>query len=76
MDQDDDGGEGDEVLPAPPLWSALQSASYMTAMHQFVHEKHRVQNILAAELAQAEKEMESGDAGESISIEVRLSAHS
>lgn len=61
----------DGVSPAA-LWPFLRSATYMASMHQFVHEKHRVQSILAKELVRAERELQSDPSIASARIEVRV----
>lgn len=39
----------------------LRYATYMTGVHHFVQEKHRVQSYLAEELARAERELDGAD---------------
>ena len=50
------GGTGHDSNTGEGLWSTMQTAVYMTGMHQFVREKLRVQNLLDFELAQAEQD--------------------
>lgn len=65
-----DCGDGNQEPALLPFWPALQTATYMTGVHNFVREKHRVQNLLARELAQAEKEPQDDD-GSNIELQVK-----
>lgn len=58
---------------APVMWPALQYATYITGMHYFVREKHRVQSILADEVARVEDELRAEDGDHNIQREVRRS---
>lgn len=55
--------EGAVMEPSTPHWSALQYAAYMTGMHYYVKEKHRVESYLAQELQRAEDEMRNTKGG-------------
>lgn len=43
------------------VWISLRYATFITGVHKFVHEKHRVQSYLSKELAKAEKEVDEED---------------
>lgn len=62
--------DGDDE-PGTGLWSSLQYATYMTGMHSMVREKHRVQSILAGELAKAYAEFEDATEEPTVTVDVR-----
>lgn len=64
-----DCGDENQEPVLVSCWPALQTATYMTGVHNFVREKHRVQNLLAHELAQAEQEPQDDDA---LNIELKV----
>lgn len=46
------------------VWQSLRYATFITGVHKFIHEKHRVQSYLSKELAKAEKEVDEDDGNE------------